>query len=68
MRRRCDIINEAQPDLVVSIHQNSYHQEEINGGQVFYHKTSQNGKRLAEIFQEVSITYWARPTGGGQGK
>ena len=52
MRRRCDIINEARPDLVVSIHQNSYHQEEINGGQVFYYKTSQNGKRLAEILQE----------------
>lgn len=52
MRRRCDIINEAWPDLVVSIHQNSYHQEEINGGQVFYYKTSQNGKRLAEILQE----------------
>lgn len=51
MRRRCDIINEARPDLVVSIHQNSYHQEEINGGQVFYYKTSQNGKRLAEILQ-----------------
>lgn len=52
MRRCCDIINEARPDLVVSIHQNSYHQEEINGGQVFYYKTSQNGKRLAEILQE----------------
>lgn len=52
MRRRCDIINEARPDLVVSIHQNSYHQEEINGGQVFYYKTSQNGKRLAEILQK----------------
>lgn len=52
MRRRCDIINEARPDLVVSIHQNSYHHEEINGGQVFYYKTSQNGKRLAEILQE----------------
>ena len=52
MRRRCDINNEARPDLVVSIHQNSYHQEEINGGQVFYYKTSQNGKRLAEILQE----------------
>lgn len=52
MRRRCDIINEARPDLVISIHQNSYHQEEINGGQVFYYKTSQNGKRLAEILQK----------------
>lgn len=52
MRRRCDIINQARPDLVVSIHQNSYHQEEINGGQIFYYKTSENGKRLAEILQK----------------
>lgn len=52
MRRRCEIINKARPDLVVSIHQNSYHQEEINGGQVFYYKTSENGKRLAEILQK----------------
>ena len=52
MRRRCDIINEARPDLVVSIHQNSYHQEEINGGQVFYYKGSEKGKKLAETLQK----------------
>ena len=42
---------EADPDLVVSIHQNSYHQESVSGGQVFYYKTSERGKRLAEILQ-----------------
>ena len=36
---------------MVSIHQNSYHQEPISGGQVFYYKTSERGKRLAEILQ-----------------
>ena len=50
--KRCDIINDASPDLTVSIHQNSYHQEEISGGQVFYYKKSDKGKRLAEIIQE----------------
>ena len=39
-------------DLVVSIHQNSYHQEEVSGGQVFYYKSSEKGKRLAEIIQK----------------
>lgn len=51
MRNRCAKIAKAEPDLVVSIHQNSYHQEPISGGQVFYYKTSERGKRLAEILQ-----------------
>lgn len=52
MRKRCQVINEAQPDLVVSIHQNSYHEEYVSGGQVFYYKTSEQGKRLAELLQK----------------
>lgn len=52
MRKRCEIINEATPDLVISIHQNSYHQEAISGGQVFYYKSSEKGKQLAEIIQK----------------
>ena len=51
MRNRCAKIEEADPDIVVSIHQNSYHEEAISGGQVFYYKTSEEGKRLAEILQ-----------------
>ena len=52
MRKRCEIINEAAPDLVVSIHQNSYHEEYVSGGQVFYYKTSEKGKYLGEILQK----------------
>lgn len=55
MRRRCEIINEEQPACVVSIHQNSYHQEEIHGAQVFYYGTSAESRRLAEILQEELI-------------
>lgn len=51
MRNRCAKINEVQPDLMVSIHQNSYHQEAVSGGQVFYFSNSEEGKRLAEILQ-----------------
>lgn len=51
MRRRCELIGKASPDLVVSIHQNSYHQESISGGQVFYYKDSVKGKELAETLQ-----------------
>ena len=52
MNRRCQIINETSPALTVSIHQNSYHDEEIFGGQVFYYADSAPGKRLAERIQK----------------
>lgn len=52
MRNRCTLINETRPALVVSIHQNSYHEESVSGGQVFYYKDSEKGKKLAEILQK----------------
>ena len=47
MRKRCDVINEAVPDLVVSIHQNSYHEEYVNGGRFDYVLGDAN-KRMAK--------------------
>lgn len=35
MKRRIEVIEEADPILVVSIHQNSYSEEYVKGGQVF---------------------------------
>lgn len=57
MKNRCTLINETQPDCVVSIHQNSYHEEYVNGAQVFYYRTSEEGRRLAETLQEKLISY-----------
>ena len=51
MKKRCEIIEEANPDLVVSIHQNSYPDSDVSGGQVFYYNASEKGKLLAEILQ-----------------
>ncbi len=51
LNRRCEIIEELQPDIVVSIHQNSYNNPSVCGPQIFYYKTSVNGKRLAELLQ-----------------
>ena len=51
MKARCSLIDEAKPDLVVSIHQNSYHEEYVSGSQVFYYNGSVKGKKLAEILQ-----------------
>ena len=35
MKARVDVINKTKPAMVVSIHQNSYHEEGIHGAQVF---------------------------------
>lgn len=55
MRKRCEIMNEEQPACVVSIHQNSYHEEAIHGAQVFYYGTSAESRRLAEFLQAELI-------------
>lgn len=52
MKKRIAIIEEAQPEIVVSIHQNSYHEEYVHGAQVFYYNGSATGKRLAEMIQK----------------
>lgn len=52
MKSRVQIINEAQPKLAVSIHQNSYPEESVKGAQVFYFTHSEVSKEAAEIMQE----------------
>ena len=53
MRKRCAIIEETDPDLTVSIHQNSYHSESVSGPQVFYYSKSQEGAKIAGVIQSV---------------
>ena len=57
MKRRCELINEEQPACVVSIHQNSYHEEAIHGAQVFYYGTSAESQSLAELIQGELIRF-----------
>lgn len=52
MKRRLEIIEKADPVIVVSIHQNSYHEECVKGAQVFYYTTSESSRQLAEVIQE----------------
>ncbi len=52
MKKRLEIIEASDAVLVVSIHQNSYHEEYVKGAQVFYYATSDRSKRLAEMLQE----------------
>ena len=55
MKRRCELINKELPACVVSIHQNSYHEEPIHGAQVFYYETSTESQSLARLIQEELI-------------
>lgn len=51
LRRRVEIMNSNNPDVIISIHQNSFTQESSKGAQVFYQTSSDDGKKLAEIMQ-----------------
>ena len=51
MKNRVKKIKEIQPDLVVSIHQNSYTDESIWGAQTFYYAGDSEGKELAGFLQ-----------------
>lgn len=55
MKKRIAIMEKEKPDVVVSIHQNSYHEENVSGPQVFFYNGSTEGKKLAEIMQEQIV-------------
>ena len=52
MQRRKEIIEEAKPALILSIHQNFYPTKSARGGQVFYSKKQEGSQTLAEGIQE----------------
>lgn len=51
MRRRKEIINDSEADILISIHQNAFTQSEVRGAQVFYYNESNNAKSLAKHVQ-----------------
>ena len=51
MRARTALIAETNPVLMVSIHQNSYPEADVDGAQVFYYAESESGKQLAAMVQ-----------------
>lgn len=66
MKERIRRIQEADPDIVVSIHQNSYHQEAISGGQVFYYTGSEKAKNWQRKSKNDLTMYWGRKIQGWQ--
>ena len=53
MRKRCELIDSANPRFTVSIHQNSYTAESVHGPQVFYYSQSADGQKIAAYIQEA---------------
>ena len=51
LKERIRCIDEEKPAAAVSIHQNSFPQEDIRGAQVFYYTSSLKGKQLAQLLQ-----------------
>ena len=55
MKRRIEKIEETDPVLTVSVHQNSYPEEYVHGAQVFYYEGSVEGQELADKIQKRLI-------------
>lgn len=55
MKNRIALIDKVRPEIVVSIHQNSYPEEYVRGAQVFYYTGSVEGQRLAQLIQEELV-------------
>ncbi len=52
LKLRAEFAADTNTDLFISIHQNSYPQENVHGAQVFYKKDSESGKALAICIQK----------------
>lgn len=52
LRNRVDLINNSDPEVTISIHQNSFDQEDCKGAQVFYFGGSEKSETFAHIIQE----------------
>lgn len=55
MKRRIEKIEQTDPVLTVSIHQNSYPEEYVQGAQVFYYNGSPGGQQLADLIQRQLV-------------
>lgn len=61
MKARQKIIESASPDMVISIHMNSFPESSSRGAQVFYAKDNNKGKLLADSIQEQFVQNLVKP-------
>lgn len=57
MKARKQIIDDARPNLVISVHMNKFSQSYRKGPQVFYQEGKEGGRVLAESLQKVFNDY-----------
>ncbi len=67
MRNRVTFVEQIKPDLMISIHQNSFSSPKEHGAQTFYYHTSDNSQFLAECVQQ-SLVEIADPENTRQAK
>ena len=53
LKERVSLMNGQNPILAVSIHQNSYHEQEVRGAQVFYYTDSAEGEEAAKCLRRA---------------
>ena len=61
MAKRRSIIENADADIVISVHMNKFSDTACSGPATFYHKDSEEGKVLAELIQTEMNTRLAPP-------
>lgn len=55
LRERVRIVSETEGAVLISIHQNTYHDSRFSGAQVFY-SANEEGKKLASLLQDSLIS------------
>ena len=64
MERRVKIIEDANPHMVISIHQNAYGDRSQYGGQVFFQEEDEKSFEFGECIQSMFISYLHSPRTG----
>ncbi len=66
MQKRREIIEETDPAMVISLHQNFYPTRNTRGAQVFYNKENVSGQRLAVLLQRGMNVLYAKEGARGR--
>lgn len=57
MKERLRVIKQANPNLVISIHMNSFTDKSAYGAMTYYRKDDESGKNVADLIQNSLSTY-----------
>lgn len=66
MRARFNIIQKTNPNLVISIHMNSFNSSSARGALTYYRNGDEASKKCADLIQSSLNTYCAAPTRQGK--